>query len=498
MVTTSESTPGPLQRVSFGSQAFSLDLRSLALWRTVLGGLILFDIGLRMRDLQAFYGDRGVLSRRMCFDQWWADFGYQLFFSAGTTGQLLVLFGLWAVAAGCFMVGYRTRLSGFLCWFFLVFVQLRNPMILDGGDEILRVLLFWSPFLPLGARWSVDARCHPEWRELPNSYRSIATFGVYLQVSLFYLFAGILKSGEDWRETGDAVYYALSIDQFTTSLGSYLAQFPDELRPLSAVVVGLEVVLGLSLLVSPRKTAVRAAFLFLATGFHLSIAALFHLGLFMPIAIGLLTVFLPSRVWGREEPEKGTIPMAVPSGYRPGPVTQAFCAFVSFYVLYVNVYSIWHGAKLQPWTKAVASVIYQHQHWHFFAPHPFREDGFFKLEVFDQSGGVRDLFEVGPVDERGKPLLGSARFRNHRWRRWMQNLVQIEIDDNLQWRTATLEFFLTRQLAEHPEVKLESARLLFVMERTPKPGGATVLEPVVLAETVRQGHRDPTGKPDRV
>jgi hypothetical protein len=30
-------------------------------------------------------------------------------------------------------------------------------MVLQGGDDLLRALLFWSLFLPLGARASVDA-----------------------------------------------------------------------------------------------------------------------------------------------------------------------------------------------------------------------------------------------------------------------------------------------------------------------------------------------------
>ena len=29
----------------------------------------------------------------------------------------------------------------------------RNPLVIDGGDDFLRMLLFWGLFLPLGARW---------------------------------------------------------------------------------------------------------------------------------------------------------------------------------------------------------------------------------------------------------------------------------------------------------------------------------------------------------
>jgi hypothetical protein len=34
---------------------------------------------------------------------------------------------------------------------------MRNPYILSGGDVLLRVVVFWAMFLPLGDRYSLDA-----------------------------------------------------------------------------------------------------------------------------------------------------------------------------------------------------------------------------------------------------------------------------------------------------------------------------------------------------
>ena len=240
--------------------------------------MVLLDIVLRARDLQAFYGDQGMLSRQLCFTQWWAQGGFSPILAAGSTTGLLALFCFWAMAATCLMIGYKTRVAGFATWLFVVAIQLRNPMVLHGGDEILRVLLFWTPFLPLGARWSVDAREHLEWRRLPNSYRSVATVGVYLQVTLFYFFAGLLKTGDDWWKTGDALYYAVSIDQFTTTFGKYLSQFPEHLRPFTFAALALEFALAVLLMLPARWHWARPTFLVMATLFHLAIASLFHLG----------------------------------------------------------------------------------------------------------------------------------------------------------------------------------------------------------------------------
>ena len=54
--------------------------------------------------------------------------------------------------AGLLLVGYRTGLATCVSWFMLLSVQARNPIILQGGDVLLRLLLFWGIFLPLGER----------------------------------------------------------------------------------------------------------------------------------------------------------------------------------------------------------------------------------------------------------------------------------------------------------------------------------------------------------
>jgi hypothetical protein len=463
---------------------WSLDLRSLAVWRMALGALVLWDIVLRLRDLQAFYGDEGVFSRELCFRQNWGGDIFHLFFATGSTPGLLFLFGVWAVAATCLTVGYRTRLAGFITWYFTVSIQLRNPMVLDGGDEILRVLLFWTPFLPLAARWSVEAASNESWKRLPNTYRSVATCGVYLQFFLFYFFAAFLKSGEDWLKTQDAVYYALSIDQFTTGLGRYLSQFPDQLRPLTWGALGTEYLLALLLLVPLRVPYARTVFLFLAVGFHLAIAALFHFGIFMLIMLGLLLVFIPPRWWDRFPlaPSGTDVPDGAPAAYRLARPTQIFCLFICAYLIFVNIHSVKHVHKLTPWAHLVARYTYQHQHWHLFAPQPFREDGFFVLEITTARGMKTDALSLSPLGDDGRPVLGSARFPNQRWRRWLQNLVQIDIPDNQAWRMSTLTYLVEEWSRTHPEERWMSARLIFMREPTPPPGEKPSITPVILAD----------------
>ena len=296
---------------------FALDLRALALFRMAMGALVLLDIVLRSRDLQAFYGDDGMLSRALYFEQAWEWTGYHLFLASGSTAGLLALFAVWATAAACLMLGYQARLAGFITWYFVASIQLRNPMVMDGGDDLMRLLLFWTPFLPLSARWSVDSRNHPEWAGLPNAYRSVATVGLALQFFVLYLFAALLKSGDDWLVTGDALYYSLSIDQFATGLGKMLLGFPDILPVLTRAALGLEYLLAALLLLGAGIPLARTAFYILAVSFHLAIAATLNFGIFMVVAIAGLTAFFPTSWLDRLAPQRDEAPTAsLPPAYR--------------------------------------------------------------------------------------------------------------------------------------------------------------------------------------
>ena len=131
---------------------FGLDLRSLAIFRVGLGLLLLGDLAIRAGDLSAHYTDQGVLPRSALTARHYVS----LHFLDGTAdfqGALFVLAGLAALAL---LAGWRTRAATVVSWLLLMSLHARNPMILQGGDALLRLLLFWGMFLPLGARWSVD------------------------------------------------------------------------------------------------------------------------------------------------------------------------------------------------------------------------------------------------------------------------------------------------------------------------------------------------------
>ena len=102
-----------------------------------------------------------------------------------------------AFTAGCaiaLLVGWRTRLATVLCWYLVASVQ---PLSYMGGDSILRLLLFWGLFLPLSARFSMDA-VQGRVRRRRDSFISGGTVALLLQVCIIYWATGIQKTGALW------------------------------------------------------------------------------------------------------------------------------------------------------------------------------------------------------------------------------------------------------------------------------------------------------------
>lgn len=294
---------------------FSLDLRSLALFRVSLGFLILADLFNRSAWLLEHYSDVGVLPRSYMTGTFSRYFYNSIHFFSGETWAQGLLFVVAAVFAIALLVGYRTRLMTILSWLMLLSLQARNPVILQGGDVEFRLLLFWSIFLPLGARYSIDAALNQNrLPEKMNRYFGIGCVCLIAQAILIYYVAGVLKSGAEWRTTFTANYYALNLEQFTTALGSWLLNFPELLKVLTFKVFYWEL-LGAFLLIVPFKNHwFRLIAIFGFVAMHMSFVMIMKLGLFPFISSTLFLALIPGQTWNflykklkRPDPSKLTI-----------------------------------------------------------------------------------------------------------------------------------------------------------------------------------------------
>ncbi len=280
------------------TELFGLDLRSLALYRIGLALLILSDLINRGRFLTAHYTDFGVLPRSAFFRFYPNQAIPSFHIITGTPEVIAFLFLVAAVIAILLLVGYRTQLMVFLSWLFLASLQTRNPVVLQGGDGVFRLLLFWAIFLPLGGTYSLDSALEKRTEKREGAVLSFGTFGFVMQICLIYWFAIYFKWNPAWF-SGDAVYYALNLDEFATIFGVAARQY-HWLTVFYNWSAFLTELFGPILVLCPFYTQrVRTLGVFSMILLHFLFAVHFRLGLFSPICMVAWLALLPQLFWDK-------------------------------------------------------------------------------------------------------------------------------------------------------------------------------------------------------
>lgn len=205
----------PALRHPLLARVFGIDLRSLALFRFTLGAVIFCDLCQRLRDVSSLYADNGALSRAAIMDAGNLH-RISFYFLNGSISFTGGLIALQAMLALMLAFGWRARfisIASFMLWGSLLN---RNPLVLVGGDVLISCLLFWSMFLPLAARWSVDAALATNPRPQHNRHLSWSSAGLSLQVIAAFFFSAVHQRGEAW---------GMNLEEFASASAAALTVF---------------------------------------------------------------------------------------------------------------------------------------------------------------------------------------------------------------------------------------------------------------------------------
>lgn len=300
-------------------KVFGCDVRSLAVFRFALALLLWQDIAHRFPLAEAFYSDAGFFPRDYAYDEY--PFSYSLNYLSGSVFFQQFLFLALAVSALALAVGWMTRWATFCCWLLLISIHVRNPFALIGGDTLLRMLLFWSLFIPLGKVWSVDhwlsrrRQPEPDSRDLPGGtdqrqvsdrgnsnptwlWATTGTACLILQVCIVYWCAGIAKLTEHWWD-GTAMEYVLRLSLYVQPLGEWVLGQPLLLTAITYGTLVLELA-GPFLLFIPFGTdRFRILTILLFWGLHLGIELTLNVGNFGMVSSVAWIPLIPGIVWDR-------------------------------------------------------------------------------------------------------------------------------------------------------------------------------------------------------
>ncbi len=481
-------------------ELFGIDLRSLAFFRIGIALVVLFDLAVRSTDLTAFYTDSGVLPRLSLLNHNPNPWVLSIHFMSGTVLGQTILFVIQGICAIGLLLGFKTRWMAFLSWFLMASLQRRNPLILGGADNYLRMMLFWGMFVPLGARYSLDNILNPDRHQYPKSVLNWATAAILLQTAFVYEFTALHKwQGELWKE-GSALYYTLNLDMYAQWPAESLLQFPLLLQWMTSAILWFESIgpflLFFPFLTVPIRSCTIGCFLLMQLGFY----SLMYLKLFPAISVVALILFLPSWFWERWAYPLRDVMLSrfkfmeriarqcfdyvrlmrplrpdttIPYNHSPDKIPAnktplGTSAAVAFFLIFVFFWTLGElipsKLKMPKPLHNFGTFIYVDQAWKMFAPNPARLSGWLVVPGVLADGTQLDISRNGAPVSWTKPPQRSM-FKNERWRKYFVHFSLRK--DKRVWNDYARYLCRSWNARHTDEKKLVSLEIVLMARQTP-------------------------------
>lgn len=454
-----------LKLSAFIQKYYALDQRALALMRIALGLIIVSDLLIRFSDLQAFYSNEGMWPKQIMYNLGWQQGFWTIHSLFAGTGWPVVVFLIHLTLGCCLLLGYKTRLSTLLVWLLYVSLHNRNVFILQSGDDLLRLVLLVSVFLPWGNYYSLDSKK----LQTAYPYYPLANMTYLILIASVYLFTALLKTGNEWHSEGTALYYALSLEQLRLPLlGDFIYQFPFLLKTLTHTVYCVEFVLPFLILWPSIKSSNRAIAFGLILLLHLGIGSTLYVGLFFWISIGTALALLPRYAIDKFELLVFK-QLSNPTTLQQPPQLLAYSingclALVLFLSTTYNLSGLpWFRFQLSGNMTYVVNAVRLNQYWGMFSPDILKKDGWLVYHGIDKSGRQWNLYNNSNYVDYNKPAHIVNRYKNDRWRKLSENMQN---GNFLFLRHLYSNYYLKQWNKTHPEKQIATLNLFFMEQET--------------------------------
>ncbi len=431
----------------------TIDSRTLALFRVLLGLLIIGDLLARSSTFTYFYTEEGVVPQALAQASR-PEGSFSLFFFTTSTPVIAAMFLLHGLIAIQMIVGYRTRIATVISFLFVISLDNHNPLITSHADSLFRLLFFWAMFLPLGERWSVDAI----QRERPPrpAITSLATAAILFQMLYMYVVNGSIKTqSEAWRD-GTATPRVFGLDDMTYFLANVLREYPSLLQLGGYAWFGMLLASPLLMILPGWPRAVLAG---LYAMVHFSFAVTVRIGGFGWVAMAGVFLFLPPAFWDglarlrQVSGLAGRVANAVPAGleragqalaatlpalqidWRPPRIVMSgafyglmIAAIIAVYVV-PSPYHLHRYEIVEREPTTLESRIYDatqryriaQAHWAVFAPMPRSQATWYVFPAVTADGELLDVYNDRPLSFERPYRELQKQYGNYRERFYMNS-----------------------------------------------------------------------------
>jgi hypothetical protein len=415
---------------AFRDLYLTADRRVLGAVRIAYGSVLLYDLLRRVRVLDLYYTNEGILSNHYALFQPQDRPQFSLLFSFSTAAEVRFAFLGIGLVYSLYTLGLFTRTMQIAALVCLTSLNARNLFAEDGGVSTEIALGLWTAFLPLGDRYSLDAlvrearlanvRARVALRRRMNKpVVSLAVLALTLQIAVIYLLNAVQKTGPTWRH-GEAVHYVLWQSRISTHFAWWLAHHePSWFSPLACrATILVESAIPL-LILYPYSRVTRVIAFGLSVALHGGIALMMTLGPFSYAMMALVLSRLPAeallwpaerlpRHWrgrlarlrahavlelaprlarGSRKPAKRPLPWR---RLREGTVVVLLVA-LSTELSHANPY-FKHKLPQPDWLRTIIFYPRFTQHWLMFAPEAPTDDGITLIDGVTEQGTHIDPF----------------------------------------------------------------------------------------------------------
>ncbi len=435
--------------------------------RIAIACVVIADLLIRLSDLTAHYSEQGIWPSHLIKNFGWKPCFWTIHSLIETNWYVASVFAIHILFTICLLVGYKTRISNLIVWLLYISLHNRNLFVLQSGDDLLRLILFWGLFLPWHHCYSIDSK--------KTNYKlkqvTIPNIAYFILIASVYFFTVNLKNSAEWQSDGTAIYFALSLDQLRLPYaGDWLFYQFALTKILTHVVYYIELFIPFLILFPQKKGYLRLFAFVLILILHIGIGLTMYVGLFYIISITSAFALLPKKYSFRilkfikidflfsqfKSTTKKIYKVRFPSlNYLNNYVLSA----IIIVSIILNLSGInWFNYQLKAAIYYPINMFRLDQYWGMFSPTVMKRDGWFVLDGRDSIGAQWDIVNNDDYVEFTKPKHVVRNYTTDRWRKLAENMQ----GNNTFLRPLFCKYLLTKWNKEHPEKKLAILNLYFM------------------------------------
>jgi hypothetical protein len=268
-------------------------VQGLALFRILISSLLLVNALMLLPDARTFFGEKGMMDYRG--PARFLNLNLYFLLKPVALNSLWIL-GVHILAAVSLLAGFFTRTSAWIGFLTLASLHDYNPLILNSGDTVLRLMLFYLGFSQAGKSHSIDRYLELRKGAAPRVPRLEMPWAqrlIQLQISFLYFSTSYFKlDGKAWAY-GEATYYTSRLWDFERFHVPYVFDHFWSIRFSTWSSLFLEFALGTLIWFKPLRIPLILAGIAL------------HLGIEFTMNIPLFEWIMMALLFGMLEPRQG-------------------------------------------------------------------------------------------------------------------------------------------------------------------------------------------------